>query len=253
MGICLIWVRCCCCRLPRYHFLGCMVHFLDNAILDFLGKCPKQHEMQAELFHEDEKESEMSYTPSHSSWWISVLFVKTLRGLFTACRYALSLMLMLVAMTFNPGLFLALFVGYWFGDIVFCDVSINLKLKTYKHFYNATGRFMRGIHWALCIPTKEYHRYRELVCPSESENSPGLANMITYFLKIMPRIISLVFLVVLLVWIVEVQGSFACSGDGLFGWHALLLSLLVVMFSNEALLVYKAPQFIQFRNNHNLT
>ena len=52
--------------------------------------------------------------------------VKMILGLLNAVKYAMSLFLMLVAMTFNPSLFLALFVGYWAGDMLFCDFELNL-------------------------------------------------------------------------------------------------------------------------------
>lgn len=45
--------------------------------------------------------------------------LRVLHSLLSGYNYAVALLLMLVAMTYNPGLFLALVVGYTFGDFVF--------------------------------------------------------------------------------------------------------------------------------------
>ena len=58
--------------------------------------------------------------------------VKIVHGLLTGTRYGLSLLLMLVAMTFNPSLFLALVVGYIFGDYLCCDFHIDMKMGVYN-------------------------------------------------------------------------------------------------------------------------
>ena len=58
--------------------------------------------------------------------------VKFIHGLLSGTRYGLSLLLMLVAMTFNPSLFLALFVGYIIGDYLCCDFHIDMKMGVYN-------------------------------------------------------------------------------------------------------------------------
>lgn len=52
---------------------------------------------------------------------------------------------------------------------------------------------------------------------------------------------TLVFLVILLVWILESQGGLSFDGSSAFGFHALLMSLLVVVFMQEAILIFKVP------------
>lgn len=47
-------------------------------------------------------------------WWFRLL-----HAVLSGLNYGLALLLMLVAMTFNPSLFLALMVGYSIGDFVF--------------------------------------------------------------------------------------------------------------------------------------
>jgi hypothetical protein len=50
-------------------------------------------------------------------------------ALLSGCNYGLSLLLMMVAMTFNSGLFVALVVGYIVGDLIF---YVKIKELTYE-------------------------------------------------------------------------------------------------------------------------
>ena len=59
-----------------------------------------------------------------------LLFLRLIHALFTAINYGLSLLLMLVAMTYNPGLFLALIVGYFFGDLLTTSELINRSIRS---------------------------------------------------------------------------------------------------------------------------
>ena len=70
-----------------------------------------------------------------------------------------------------------------------------------------------------------------------------------YVLWLLPRVISAIFLVIIIYWIVLTQGGFDWTATGAFGWHALLMSFFVVMFSNEAILTYKAPLVSQISNS----
>ena len=60
----------------------------------------------------------------------TLLFLRLIHALFTAINYGLSLLLMLVAMTYNPGLFLALVVGYFFGDLLTSSEMINRSIRS---------------------------------------------------------------------------------------------------------------------------
>jgi hypothetical protein len=44
---------------------------------------------------------------------------RILHSILTGLNYGLALLLMLIAMTYNPSLFLALIIGYAFGDFIF--------------------------------------------------------------------------------------------------------------------------------------
>jgi len=60
----------------------------------------------------------------------TLLFLRLIHAFFTAINYGLSLLLMLVAMTYNPGLFLALVVGYFFGDLLTSSELINRSIRS---------------------------------------------------------------------------------------------------------------------------
>ena len=47
------------------------------------------------------------------------LLLRLLHSILSGCNYGVALMLMLIAMTFNPSLFLALVIGYSVGDFIF--------------------------------------------------------------------------------------------------------------------------------------
>lgn len=55
-----------------------------------------------------------------------------LHAFLGSVNYALALILMLVAMTYNPSLFMALVVGYFLGDIFFFRRSLMPKLGQYE-------------------------------------------------------------------------------------------------------------------------
>jgi len=59
-----------------------------------------------------------------------ILFLRLMHASCTAINYGLSLLLMLVAMTYNPGLFLALVVGYFFGDLLTSSELINRSIRS---------------------------------------------------------------------------------------------------------------------------
>lgn len=50
---------------------------------------------------------------------------RLLHAFISAIQYGLSLMLMLVAMTYNPSLFVALITGYFVGDFLFYSPSLS--------------------------------------------------------------------------------------------------------------------------------
>lgn len=67
-------------------------------------------------------ESEFSAEPVRMS--VEKYFgFRLLHALLSGLNYALALLLMLVAMTYNPGLFMALVIGYAIGDFLFFSRS----------------------------------------------------------------------------------------------------------------------------------
>jgi hypothetical protein len=54
-----------------------------------------------------------------------VLILRVTHALMSAIIYGLALLLMLVAMTYNIGLFLALLLGYFLGDLLFFSMGIQ--------------------------------------------------------------------------------------------------------------------------------
>jgi hypothetical protein len=54
-----------------------------------------------------------------------VFILRIIHAFMSAVIYGLALLLMLVAMTYNVGLFLALLVGYFLGDLLFFSMGIQ--------------------------------------------------------------------------------------------------------------------------------
>lgn len=49
----------------------------------------------------------------------NLLFLRIVHAITHAVSYFISIILMLISMTFNPGIFVALIIGYWVGDLSF--------------------------------------------------------------------------------------------------------------------------------------
>lgn len=60
-----------------------------------------------------------------SSTWKRLLILRVVHAFIAACIYGLALLLMLVSMTYNCGLFLALVVGYFVGDLLFFMLGLH--------------------------------------------------------------------------------------------------------------------------------
>lgn len=93
--------------------------------------------------------------------------VKIIHGLLSGMKYGLSLLLMLVAMTFNPSLFLALVIGYLVGDYVCCDFHIDMKIGV----YNTPRGGLAGpfLHKLLCMKeTSDRHEIISLIHKAEA-------------------------------------------------------------------------------------
>ena len=62
--------------------------------------------------------------------WKRILVLRIVHALIASCIYGLALMLMLVSMTYNCGLFLALMVGYFLGDGIFFMLTFQNSSTT---------------------------------------------------------------------------------------------------------------------------
>ncbi len=143
--------------------------------------------------------------------------VKIIHGILTATKYGLSLMLMFLAMTLNPSLFLALFVGHFCGDYLFGDMNLDIHMNCATPLFNNGGVVGTIIRWALCVPLEDVMRLRasmySVLPSSENERIPltqqGLNGQklfhpfLQFIMGATPRVISLIYLIILLVWIVQ--------------------------------------------------
>jgi len=68
---------------------------------------------------------------------------------------------------------------------------------------------------------------------------------------IFPRLIALIFFIVLFLWIYQAEGGIGSQDSNLFGWHALLMSIFIVIFCQESILSYNAPLLGPFVSNFN--
>jgi hypothetical protein len=223
-----------------YRYLTCVVHCLDLGMINFLSKTGKIHE-----------EFDLERPVRPVGWNL----VKSIRS-FAATNYCLGLFLMLVAMAMNPALFLALFVGYWAGEQLLCDFNIDLTMHKTKPLYANGGLVGSLLRFAFCLPAAQIPLVRSaLYAPlSTSETEKPVEtfaqnSLLKSLLWYTPRVLSLIYLIVMLVWVVEAEGGFGYTATTVFGWHPLLMSFFVVMFTNEAILTYKAPLLVQMVND----
>ena len=241
-----------------YHFLECTLEIFEKGIIEYLQESntalfKKDRVPTATEENTEESSSLLNHLQHRPRGWTSV---KILFGLISAMKYGLTLMLMLVAMTMNPSLFLSLFIGYLLGDFLFCDLRLNNLMGAYRSRIHRDGGIVRKIlQFTLCVSASESTTHSlappttETLVQGITVRSSNASLLLTGVLWTLPRVISLTYLVVLLVWIVQVEGGFGFDAASIFGWHALLMSFFVAMFTNEALLTYVAPLFPQLVND----
>lgn len=64
-----------------------------------------------------------------------------------------------------------------------------------------------------------------------------------WLIAVMPRVLAVIYMVLLFFWIYRAEGGLGFVESNLFGYHALLMSLFVVIFTQESLLAWSAPIF----------
>jgi len=95
-------------------------HYLER--MDMMGDCFVKHgSMEASLIHNVGKDAGAGLAGISSAVASKAYSPKFLvyHGCLVGLLYGLSLLLMLIAMTYNPWLFLALMIGYGIGDGLF--------------------------------------------------------------------------------------------------------------------------------------
>lgn len=85
-------------------------------------------------------------TGSRPFGWV---VIKMIFGIISGLRYGLSLMLMLVATSYNPSIFVALVLGFFAGDFLCCDFHVNSKMGSYNT--EKSGPLGPSINSVLCI------------------------------------------------------------------------------------------------------
>jgi hypothetical protein len=66
---------------------------------------------------------------------------------------------------------------------------------------------------------------------------------------VMPRLLAIIFFIILFLWIYQAEGGIGSSENNLFGLHALLMAFFIVVFTQEALLTFSAPLLVTFTSN----
>ena len=74
--------------------------------------------------------------------------IKLVSSILSGLKYIYYMLLMLVAMSFNPLLVLSLVVGYFVGDYLCCDFHVDMKMGVYNTLRR--GFFGPSINWLLC-------------------------------------------------------------------------------------------------------
>ena len=154
----LSWLAVAACAVV-YHLSECVLAALDKANMKLLvRKGELVHlaerndaiaDAEAAIGREVKQQQEhraptgMTYIPRPAGW----AAVKLLRATVAAVRYLLGLMMMLVAMTFNPSLFLALVVGYLAGDYLCYDYRLDRCLSGSPHM---AAQVRRRLFWPPC-------------------------------------------------------------------------------------------------------
>lgn len=90
--------------------------------------------------------------------------------------------------------------------------------------------------------------------PSEpSQNEPAFSSTLVETLKIIvaifPRAMVVTYFVLLLLWTIQVEGSYGFDYASTFSWHALLMSMFGVLFMSETVIAFVSPLVIPLKNN----
>ena len=229
--------------------LGYVIISFDNTMISALGGFETPSGRNKQISDCDDHVDFHQMLPRPIGWQS----VKLLHALLSGIRYGLSLMQMLVAMTFNPSLFVALIVGRVIGEYMCCDKHQDLIMGAHKPVSRYSGIAGRIIQSILCIPPKESSEEQEpLISVNGIQKYSRKSELLRLSLWILPRTISMILLVITIVWVMEVEGTFGFDSTSVFGWHALCMILFATVFTNEAVLTYTIPFFPQIANDRKI-
>jgi Ctr copper transporter family len=107
------------------HLLECASTSMKHSMLLILRKRNKSKTSEAG----DDSSDSLEPTGSRPFGWI---LIKMIFGTISGIRYGLSLMLMLIATSYNPSIFVALVLGFFVGDFLCCDFHVNSKMGSYN-------------------------------------------------------------------------------------------------------------------------
>jgi len=139
-----------------------------------------------------------------------------------AFEVLLGWVLMLVVMTFNASLLFAAVAGSFIGFLCFGKKGHN----------DCGGDSVSQIN-------------------AEAELKPSDTSY-AFARSVLPRVVVVIFFIVLFLWIYQAEGGIGFQEATVFGWHALLMSLFIVVFTQEALLAYSSPLIGFFTKNRTL-
>lgn len=72
---------------------------------------------------------ELQPTGSRPFGWV---LIKIIFGTISGIRFGLSLILMLIATSYNPSIFVVLVMGFFAGDYLCCDFHVNTKMGSFN-------------------------------------------------------------------------------------------------------------------------
>ena len=252
-----------------YYLLRQFLATMDQSMISALGSCHggDKHVNSSDVTSMYSRKNTIIIPMKRPVGWRSL---KLIHSAIAGFNYGLSLMLMLVAMTFIPSLFLALFVGSVIGEYVSCDHHIDLAMGSHKPASHG-GYMERMIRFVLCIPSASREITKELEQEQIQEQEDvyakeegkeevevekktyKISTTIRTMLWLLPRTFSLILLIVVIVWIYQNQGGFGFDRMSVFGWHAISMTLFAAVFSNEGMLSYAVPLLPQLKNDPKLS
>lgn len=115
------------------HVLECVSLSMKNSMIATLIKSNNKPDMIGEdgsrfAVATETNDSQVKKMNRPTGW----CGIKVINGVLAGLRYSLTLILMLVVMSFNPLLFMALLMGNFVGDFICCDFHINMKMGVYN-------------------------------------------------------------------------------------------------------------------------